>query len=49
MRLRDAGSVEQVFEGAHSGPVKVEDFVQGGHVVYDSPKARSLSCCSRLL
>lgn len=30
MRLLGAGNVEQFFEGADSGPVEVEDFVEGG-------------------
>lgn len=44
MRLLGAGNVEQFFEGADSGPVEVEDFVEGGHVVCDSSEARAFTC-----
>lgn len=49
VRFRNARSVEEVFEGADSSPVKVENFVQGGDGVCDYPKARSSSFGSRLL
>ena len=47
--LLDAASVEQVLEGADSGAVEVEDFVEGGHVVCNSSKARSCACRRHLL
>lgn len=47
VRLLDAGTAEKLFEGVDSGAVKVENFIEGGHVVCDVSEARD--CASRCL